>query len=212
MARQVASQLILRPAVADDADWAAPLLFSAGAGLFSYIFASSIDEAQTTLHKAFAQPQHAFSYEHTQIVEFEGEAMGLMVGYPAAVKKQADEKVHFIMARLMPLRKLPRILVNVADFNRIKQDISPQDYYLLTIAVAPKAQRCGLGTYLLAQADLRAQQNRCSAICADVAYCNEAAMGLFQRQGYEIRCSKTSDRFAQMTRLGGLHRLVKSFG
>jgi ribosomal protein S18 acetylase RimI-like enzyme len=209
MAETASQTLTFRPAIAADAAWAAPLLFSAGPALFSYLFASPPEEAQAFLQQAFAQPSHAFSYEYAKVVEFEGMPVALMIGYPHAIKKQADEKVHFVMARIMPLRKLPKILVNVADFSRIKQDILPQDYYALGLSVIPEAQGLGLGRYLLSLAEQHADYYHCQRLCVDVTYSNTRAIHLFEQNGFQITCSKTSDRFQQMTRAGGIHRMVK---
>lgn len=209
MVFQSSHNLTLRRALAEESEWAATLLFEAGPALFSYILASPPEQAQDILQQAFTFPHHAFSYEHTQIVEVDRQAAGLMIGYPGDLKRQADEKVHFVMARLMPLRKLPKILVNVADLSRIKQDVSADDYYILGISILPEFRRQGLASYLLAEAEAEAIALDCEAICVDVSYTNTAAQRLFEKHGYERVCSKTSDRFEQMTRSGGIHRLMK---
>lgn len=199
----------LRPAIAADADWAAPLLFAAGPALFSYIFASPSDQAQDILHQAFSFPSHAFSYDHTQVVEVNQQAAGLMISYPGTIKRQADEKVHGVMARILPLRKLPKILVNLADLTRIKQDVALEDYYILGLSVLPEYRNQGLGSYLLTQADAQAVASKCRSMCLDITYTNTRARVLFERSGYQIICSKTTSRFEQMTRAGGLHRMMK---
>lgn len=209
MMSQSVQNLILRRAIAEDVDWAVPLLFASGSAIFSYIFASSSDQARQVLHQAFTLPNHAFSYEHTQVAELDGLPAGLFIGYSGRLKKQADEKVHFAMARILPLQKLPKILVNVADFSRIKQDVAIADYYILGLSVLPEFRNQGVGTYLLTQAENQARSERCHTLCADIAYTNTTAKRLFERHGYQITCSKTTDRFEQMTRLGGLHRFVK---
>lgn len=210
MLSQLSQQFTLRQAIATDVTWAAPLLFSSGPALFSYIFASPADQAQKILSQAFSQPSHAFSYEHTQVVEIEGQPAGLMVGYPGALKRQVDEKVHFVMARILPLKKLPKILVNVADLSRIKQDVELQDYYLLSLGILPEFRNQGLGKQLLKQAESQAAESACPSICLDVTFNNHAAQGLFNSRGYKVICSKTTDRFDRMTRAGGLHRMVKA--
>jgi len=202
--------LTLRSAIAADADWAAPLLFAAGPALFSYILASPPQQAETILHQAFQIPNHAFSYEHTRVVEVGELPAGLLIGYPGSLKRQADEKVHFVMARIMPLRKLPKILVNVADFSRIKQEVALSAYYILGISVLPEFQNQGVGSYLLAQAEQQAQDWECETICADVAYNNMPAKRLLEKHGYATACSKTTDRFEQITRTGGIHRMIKT--
>ncbi|WP_458648809.1 GNAT family N-acetyltransferase [Sivoneniella epilithica] len=206
------SHLTLRRAIADDGNWAAPLLFSICPALFSYIFAASAEQAQDVLQQAFVYPNHSFSYEYTCVVEIQGQPVGLLMGYPAVIKRQADERVHSVMARITPLRKLPRILVNVADFNRIKQDISVKDYYLLGVGILPEFRNQGLGTYLLAQIEAQAQASHCQAICLDITYINTRGHKFFERNGYRIALSKTTDRFEQFTRSGGIHRMIKYFG
>jgi ribosomal protein S18 acetylase RimI-like enzyme len=203
------NNLTLRRAIADDCNWAAPLLFSICPALFSYIFASSAEQAQDVLQKAFVYPSHSFSYEHTCVIEIQGQPVGLIIGYPARIKRQADEKVHGVMARITPLRKLPKILINVADFNRIKQDISEKDYYLLGMSILPEFRNQELGTYLLAQ--IEAQAENCQAICLDITYINTGGRKFFERNGYRIALSKTTDRFEQFTRSGGIHRMIKHF-
>lgn len=210
MRSQLSTQsLALRWAIAEDADWAAPLLFAAGPALFSYILASPPPQAADILHQAFQFPHHAFSYEHTQVAEVAGQPVGLLISYPGALKRQADEKVHFVMARIMPLRKLPKILVNVADFSRIKQEVAPNNYYILGISVLPEFQNQGIGSYLLNHAEQQAAAQNCDTICTDVAYTNAIAKHLLENRGYATVFSKTTDRFEQMTRAGGIHRLVK---
>jgi ribosomal protein S18 acetylase RimI-like enzyme len=207
---RLAENVSLRSAFADDVDWAAPLLFAAEPSLFSYIFAAPAAEAQSILQQAFTFPHHAFSYEHTQVVEVEGKPAGLLISYSGSTKRQADGKVHSVMARILPLRKLPKILVNLTDLTRIKQDVAAQDYYILTFSIAPAFRNQGLGSYLLHQAERQARAEACQILCLDVTYTNMRAKALLERHGYRTTCSKTSDRFEQMTRAGGIHRMTKS--
>ena len=204
-----AQNITLRPAIADDVAWAAPLFFTAGPAVFSYVFASPFEESKAIFCQAFAYPQHAFSYEHAQVIEVLNQPAGVMISYPGFVKRQAEEKVHQVMARILPLRKLPKILVNLADLTRIKQEIATQDYYILGLSVIPELRNQGLGTYLLHQAERQAQAHRCQAMALDVTYTNTAARALFERLDYRVTCSKSTHRFDQLTRSGGLHRLVK---
>lgn len=201
--------ITLRPAVVEDGEWAIPLLFSAGPALFSYIFASPDQQAQEVLQQAFTYPHHAFSYQYMQVVELQNQPAGVLIGYPGHIKRQADEKVQAVMARFLSLRQLPKILVNLADLSRIKQGVSSQDYYILSLSVLPELRSQGLGTFLLDCAETQARSQQCAAICLDVAFNNDRAKLLFERRGYQIICSKTTQRFQQMTRVGGLHRMTK---
>jgi ribosomal protein S18 acetylase RimI-like enzyme len=210
-------QITIRPALETDADWGASLLFESGPGLFSYLFALTPDKAKDVLHQAFAAPNHAFSYEYAQILEVavapgavgDPRPVGLVLGYPGSIKRRAEENVHGIMAHILPLTRVPRILVNLADLSRIKQDVLPQDYYILSLCIDPEFRNQGLGTALLQDTEILATEQGCPTLCMDVAYTNVGALGLLGRLGYGITCSKTSHRFEQMTDAGGLHRLEK---
>jgi ribosomal protein S18 acetylase RimI-like enzyme len=200
----------LRPAIAADVDWAVPLLLATGPALFSYVFASAPDQTAPILQKAFIRPQHAFSYEHTQVVEVQNQPAGLILSYPGFIKRQADEKVQQVMAGILPLRKLPKILVNLADLTRIKQDVAPQEYYILGLSILPEFRNQGLGSYLLNQAEKQSHAYDCPSLCLDVTYNNTSARALFERVGYRVTCSKTTSRFEQITRSGGIHRMTKN--
>jgi ribosomal protein S18 acetylase RimI-like enzyme len=199
--------LSIRTATPSDVDWAAQLVFSAGPGLFSYVFATRPEEALEIFVRAFAVPNHAFSYEHTQILEVADRPAGLILAYPGTVKRKAEEHVQGVMAHIIPLQRVPRILVNLADLNRIKQDVKPDEYYILSLCIAPEYGGKGLGMALLRDAEAQARDYQCRSACIDVAYTNPAAQRWLQYMGYNITCSKTSHRFEHMTDAGGLHRM-----
>jgi ribosomal protein S18 acetylase RimI-like enzyme len=205
-------QITIRPALETDVDWGGNLLFESGPGLFSYLFALTPDKAKDVLREAFAAPNHAFSYEYAQILEVSDRPVGLVLGYPGSVKRRAEENVHGIMAHILPLTRVPRILVNLADLSRIKQDVSAQNYYVLSLCIDPAFRNQGLGTALLQDTEILATELGCPTLCMDLAYTNVGALSLLGRLGYGITCSKTSHRFEQMTDAGGLHRLEKRLG
>jgi ribosomal protein S18 acetylase RimI-like enzyme len=201
--------ITIRSTEATDFDWCANLIFAAGPGLFSYVFASTADKALTTLREAFAAPHHAFSHDHAQILEVCDRPTGVVLGYPGTTKRMAEEQIQGIMAHILPLSRVPRILINLADLSRIRQDVAPDDYYILSLAIAPELRNRGLGTALLQDTEMTARDLGCRSVCFDVAYSNTKAIHLFERLGYEMICSKTSHRFSAMTDAGGLHRMAK---
>jgi GNAT superfamily N-acetyltransferase len=203
-------RLTIRPAEDRDVIWGADLMFSAGPGLFSYVFASTPDKAQEILRQAFAEPSHAFSYEFAQVLEVDDRLAGIVLGYPSEVKRRAETNVQGIMAHILPLHRVPRILGNLADLSRIKQDVTEDTYFLLSLCIASEFQGQGLGTALLQDTEFGAKDLGCGRMALDMAYTNDRARQLFERLGYEVTCSKTSQRFANMTDAGGLHRLEKA--
>lgn len=203
--------LSMREAMASDADWATELIFAAGPGLFSYIFALKPDAAREILRQAFVVPNHALSYEYTQIIEVNEQPAGLMLGYSGQVKRKAEARMQPVMANLLPLKRVPRILVNLADMSRIKQDVAPDAYYLLSLSILPQWRQQGLGTALLKDAEALAQEQDCQSIVMDVTYNNAHGKRWLHHRGYAVTCSKTSHRFEQMTNAGGLHRMERSF-
>jgi ribosomal protein S18 acetylase RimI-like enzyme len=203
------NQLSIRAADPSDVDWAAELLFSAGPDLFSYVFATKPEQALEIFREAFAAPRHAFSYEFTQILEVDERPVGTILSYTGQTKVDAESLIHGIMAHMLPVTRVPRIIVNLADLSRIKQDVEFDEYYILGLCVDPEFRNNGLGTLLLRDAEVQAIELGCQSICLDVTYANQAAQVLFQRLGYTIVCSKTSHRFEHMTQAGGLHRMRK---
>ncbi len=199
--------LAIRAAAPSDVGWAAPLVFATGPGLFSYVFATRPEEALTIFRQAFAMPNHAFSYEHTQILEVADRPAGLILGYPGSIKRKAEEQVQGAMAQIIPLQRVPKIFINLADLSRIKQDVTADDYYILSLCVDPEFVGKGLGMALLRDVEEQARDFDCQSICLDVAYTNLAAQRWLSRLGYRITCSKTSHRFENMTDAGGLHRM-----
>jgi ribosomal protein S18 acetylase RimI-like enzyme len=202
-------RLTIRPAEDRDVIWGADLMFSAGPGLFSYVFASTPDKAQEILRQAFREPSHAFSYEFAQVLEVDDRLAGIVLSYPNTVKRRAEANVQGIMAHIVPLHRVPRILGNLADMSRIKQEVGPDTYFLLSLCITPEFQGRGLGTALLQDTEWTAKDLDCQSMAVDIAYNNDRARHLFERQGYKITCSKTSQRFSNMTDAGGLHRLEK---
>lgn len=202
--------ITIRAAEKSDTTWSADLMFAAGPGLFSYVFASTPDKARDILRQAFATPRHAFSYEYAQIIEVRQQPAGLIVGYPGDLKRKAEESLQSVMAQYLPLSRVPRILVNLADISRIKQAVNPTDYFILSLCIAPEFRNHGLGSALIQDTEFEARSLGCHTICLDVAFSNTRARSLFHRLGYRTTCSKTSHRFQSMTDAGGLHRLEKS--
>jgi ribosomal protein S18 acetylase RimI-like enzyme len=201
--------LTIRPAEVADLDWAADLVFAAGPGLFSYVFALKPDEARVVFRQAFAESEHAFSYQHVQVLEVADRPAGLVLSYSGKIMHHAEAQMQKVMAHLLPLSRVPRILVNFADLSRIKQEVPIEDYYVLSVCVDPAFQSKGLGTVLLREIEMQAKEQGCAHLCLDVPYSNTAAQRWLQRLGYKITCSKTSHRFETMTDAGGLHRMMR---
>jgi ribosomal protein S18 acetylase RimI-like enzyme len=203
-------RLSVRGAEPQDVDWAAELIFAAGPGLFGYIFALRPEAALGVLKQAFIVPNHALSYEHTQVIELDERPAGLMLGYSGSVKRQAEARMQSVMAHILPLQRVPRILVHLADMSRIKQDVADQAFYVLSLSIRPELRRRGLGQALLQDTEALAQEQHCRSVCMDVTYNNLLGRKWLMQRGYGITCSKTSDRFTHMTDAGGLHRMERS--
>ena len=58
--------------------------------------------------------------------------------------------------------------------------------HILTIDVRPTAQRTGLGTQLLLQAQSRLLHENCSAVLLETAVDNPAALNFYKRHGYAV--------------------------
>lgn len=197
----------IRSADPDDAEFASGLIYLSMGGLADYLFGGvhlSVDEILSGL---FLLKNNRFSWGTMDIAERDGKPVGMLVSYPGWEFTDRELAVGVGLLKVCGFWGTMRLsfrALSVASGVETHRD----EYYLANMAVSPDFQGRGIGSGLLAHAEIKAQQiglNKCSLV---VDTENRAARRLYERFGYRVALTKNySGRAAQAH--AGYHRMVK---
>ncbi len=162
---------MLRPANVGDAPLLAELVNIAGEGLPLYLWAQMAERGETAWdvgRRRAARETGSFSFRNATLIEYQGRAVGCLIGYgiPETVEPIPDDMPDMFR----PLQEL--------------ENLVPGTWYVNVLAVVPDCQNNGLGTALLEEAERvgRAAANRgLSVIVSDA---NKDARRLYEKCGY----------------------------
>ncbi|RDI98620.1 GNAT family N-acetyltransferase [Dyella solisilvae] len=186
-----------RPARADDADAAVPLIYSSGPVAFDYVFANPVDgDAQAFLRRCFVDGDGEFGWRNHWVGEAGKRVVAVGAGFGA------DSKWPFTLAAARQIlghygavRAAPVIVRGL----RVESLIRPPEgdmHYLAHLAVSPELRGGGIGHALinaLVYAGKAAGRRR---MTLDVAATNPRAQALYERMGFRVTTERRS----------GLHR------
>jgi ribosomal protein S18 acetylase RimI-like enzyme len=165
-----------RRAAPDDARAIAELVDLAGKGMPGLLWADEAGEGETPLDagaRLLARKGYALSYESAVVGDQDGRVTCLLLGCLDNTEDtdlaDAPEVVH-------PLIRLKRR--------------APRGWHVHALAVAPTHRRQGLGTRLLRLIDALAAEEGLTETSLTVAENNEAALRLYDREGYRVAGSE----------------------
>lgn len=128
----------IRPALASDVQWVAPLIFQAMEDIvFKLIGQKNPEQGITFIQKLFVQENNQYSYQNTLVYEADGVCVGSLVSY--------DGK------DLAPLRSPVLELaqqINPAPVS-IEDETQSGELYIDTLSVSPNFQGMGIGSELV---------------------------------------------------------------
>jgi len=153
-----------------------------------YLFGKDFEQV---VQKQFRTRKSLFSHEHVRIVEIGGKVAGMLLAY-------TFDQMRAEMARwatgflgsigLGFLVRLPvmlfRMIFRRRDSGPRPSWVNPGEYYVANMAVLPEYRRQGLGRMLLADAETRANELRCTRLALDVEAENTAAVHLYEQYGF----------------------------
>jgi ribosomal protein S18 acetylase RimI-like enzyme len=197
----------IRSANPDDAHLASQLTHLSMGELADYLFGIvhlSVDELLAGL---FSLKGNRFSWNITDIVNWNDEPAGMLVSFPGWEITRRNLSIGIGLFKLCGLLDLLRLAVramSVAEGIETYRD----EYYVSNLAVFPALQGRGIGSFLLAYAEDKAQSaglKKCSLI---VDTENPGARRLYERCGYQVVFTKTYTGPAAEAH-AGYHRMVK---
>ncbi len=178
--------ITIRPARRMDARVAAGLLHLSMGEFANVLFAGpagrSADDAIAAL---FACDAGRFSYRYATTAEVDGQAVGLLLAYPAGILTKLDLVTGRLLLPILGLAGSLRLARQLFPFRSVREAESGE-YYISNLAVLPRWQRHGIGARLLAHADEKARTaglQKCSLMVGSV---NAAAVRLYERMEYRI--------------------------
>jgi len=159
------------------------------------------------LARAFSEPRHDLSYEHTLFAELDGEIVGMASGYTAEQhRRSSDEPLEraagggtFRMACMFALATPILRFIHTYD-----QD----DFYLQFLAVNESCRGQGIGSLLIEAMEARAQSHGSTRFALDVGAKNAGARRLYERCGFLVSARWPKLRFLPPM----MWRMIKSLG
>lgn len=184
-----------RPAAAEDADVAVPLIYSSGPSAFDFVFTTRDGgDALAFLHHCFVDGAGEFGWRNHWVGVVDGRVVAVGAGYGA------DTKWTFTLAaarQIVGHYGLRRALGVIARGLRVESVIRPPDgdmHYLAHLAVLPELRGRGIGRVLIDQLVGLARDAGRSRVTLDVAASNPRAEALYRRAGFKV----TGERRSQL--------------
>lgn len=178
----------IRPARAEDAPHAAPLIFTSGPDAFNYVFSHRTRvNAVGFLEYAFACGHGEFSWPVHWVVELDGAIVGTAAGYTGATAKG------FMWPAIRQIMHCNGFLAGMGVIGRglrieriIVPPSRPDMFYIGNVAVAPPLQGKGIGQLIFSHLHEEARRQGASVAALDVSAENPRAEALYTRLGYRV--------------------------
>lgn len=166
----------IRPAVKEDAQVAARLLYDALHDIAHQLTGQESEEdAIQVLQQYFEQEEGRLSYHQALISEVEGNIAGVVITYAGDEAKELDRP---IIERLRKIKNDPSITLD--------KEADEDEYYIDTLSVSSSYKGQGIGSALIRAAEERAKERGYDRIALAVVTDNKRAYSLYLRTGYEV--------------------------
>ena len=187
-----APPVTFRPARADDAAEAVPLILSSGPESFAYVFATPTQSPADFLHRAFPGGSGQFGFRNHVVGEIDGQVVAAGAGWTSATN------FPFMLAAVRqfvpffgPLGTPPVVIRGLRTEIVIRPPAS-SEFYIGHLGVAPSHRGHGIGEALIAHLlALRATTGRTRAVL-DVSVENPRAQALYTRLGFRVTAERPS--------------------
>lgn len=183
--------LQIRPACADDADLAVPLIYSSGPAAFDYVFARADADARRFLARAFADASGEFGHRNHVVGELGGRVVAVGAGFD-----HADTAAFTVAAARQILRhygwRAGGPILRGLRTERVIRPPARGEYYLGHLGVAPDWRGHGFGTHMVDWLLEQACAQGCRCAVLDVAADNPRAQALYVQLGFRVRHERHS--------------------
>ena len=203
------NSITLRPAIPEDAEAAAPLIYSAMGTLGDFLFGQPGPEGTIRVLAAlFREPGHILSYQFSTLAEAGGSIAGIAQEIPEAELSKATLGLVRAFIKCSGWRAAIGLAWRGFPL-AFEGDAEPGELYVNTLAVASAYRKRGIGRALLEDAERRARSLNIPTCSLSVMLHNTEAFLFYQRVGYRIDRKVISKLRAPGVQYSGFHRMIK---
>jgi ribosomal protein S18 acetylase RimI-like enzyme len=183
-------ELSLRPALAEDAEAALPLLYSAGPEGFAFLFDAPGRDGLAFLRLAFARDAGFLGHGVFTAAVLDQRVVGVAAAYGGDGLTGLTGRA---MPALLSFYRLgaPAVLWRLGLLSQIARAPPRDALFVNSLGVDPELQGRGVGTRILQHAIERARAEGRRCVCLDVATSNPRAQQLYERLGFEVVAERT---------------------
>lgn len=184
---------IIRPARADDAAAAVPLIHSSGPDAFRFVFSvPPVATALDFLHAAFVAGDGEFGYRNHIVAELDG----AVVGAGAAWGRESNARFAVTAARQIVAcygwTRGAGVMTRGLRVESVIQPPSRGEWYVAHLGVQPELRNRGVGAALVHHLLAAGRTGRYATAALDVSTANPRAEALYARLGFRVVRERTS--------------------
>jgi ribosomal protein S18 acetylase RimI-like enzyme len=203
------SLLTYRPALPDDADVIAPLIYRIDPLSFDHLFNDLLQGLSPidVIAICFRAPGGMFSWRSTEVALQDGWLAGFLIAYDA----HSPQSSFMHLGRAIGhygVRVLMRLAWRGLALSRIAKQCLPHSWYVAFVGVNPDVQSRGIGSSLLLRSMEAARSAGCTQVELDVDMNNPRAQALYERLGFSIRSETSGSDVPRLAGFAGSRRMI----
>jgi ribosomal protein S18 acetylase RimI-like enzyme len=179
-------KILIRDAVATDAQALAALCIVAGHGVMTLLYDRLVPGkslVDTIVERRVLNTENFAALCHWRVaVDTSGNMLGALNSFPHQVLMTAPADPLMDAARLQPIAALSELEATATD-----------SYYVNIIAVFPKYRGCGAGFRLIQEAERLARSHNLSRVSLCTFANDEALVGFYNKQGFEVWATRAME-------------------
>ena len=190
----------VRTAVPEDG--AGGLLYESAKPYYD-VYAGGEERARRLLELVYPRRAHAASYEVCRVAELDGEVVGVLAGFPVRDGDRLARRFVALTFPRLPLHRWPGLLRHLHASGRVAPRPPLGAWYVDALAVAGAAQRKGVATALLREAERAARAAGASGVALDTGLGNAPARALYEGYGFRRREMREAPDARTAAAIGG---------
>lgn len=178
----------IRAARAHDAQTVAPLIYSSGPKAFEFIFSNGQPlTCVDFLQDAFKKSQGLFSYRHHYVVESNNKVVAVIGNFTQASMANTQWATALHILKFMGLFSGLRSMVRGLIFeNKLVKAPLKDCFYIAHVGVSADFRSQGIGEYMIAFVQEKAQTQGFKKLALDVSVINSRAQILYERLNFKV--------------------------